>query len=778
MADYIPKVPPIFQTSLATPLPSTGASVDIASPLMLNGIALSGLVGVSMDIGQPNPEYAIATLSGVTLTFIVRGISPLLPRTSDPTLVRSHRRGAVIKITDFMAISLMRDLLNGTTPFENKLSYLTHLTFIPGSFEIPDVKYVDDGDAATLATAEAFAIAYADKVAGLSSGIGGKPMTFSLPDSISVITPISVYMNKEALIFTGKGSHSTTIYLQDTDGLIMSRDFSVDWSSAIASPSACLIGGSFFALLTDGTNYRVYKYDSTDLSLGGTLVMFSGGSLGTISGLTMTTNGNDIFFNHDGANNASDNFIARYTVASTTFTYNSTTTMSGGSGYFDQFGVDDNLVYYGFSLLNQNISKWNSSGVLQYTSGSFPFVSGFKILNWGNTFYITDVNLNQDVIYVKLYVPGSDLTPATPITTAELVYGETIAKNDYLFQANGNESLSNLQSNAGSDDTSTITAATVFIGQEFTTSAKASTIKSVTLSMRRPNGTITGNAIVRIFASSGGLPTGAALGSSVGTSVGSLPVSPNTPVKFNFTVPVAVSPSTSYCFVLDTSSLSNFSGHVLSFAFATSGSPSYSVSSNSGTSYTLASQHPMYYLIEQGITAGRVYKTDITTPIYNMGPYLGFAQEAGISGETHSVQLLGIVTNLIPTFTVGQQVYIDPATPGGLVQTAGIHTGRSIGIAIGAHSILLLPLKRRGDQETYSSGDILNQDGFLMFYGETSSLQDLTVTESNPFNSDVVWNLVATQQSWGTVPVKSGYSYTFSGTGSFGTVYFYPLING
>lgn len=121
MIEFLPKVPPIFQTQLAFELDPTDMTATIATELLIGGASLSGLVCFSVDIGQPNPEYMIGTLSGNTFTITLRNIDPLDPTVSLGTFSSVHRQGAVVKITDFATIQLMRNILSGITPLQNPL---------------------------------------------------------------------------------------------------------------------------------------------------------------------------------------------------------------------------------------------------------------------------------------------------------------------------------------------------------------------------------------------------------------------------------------------------------------------------------------------------------------------------------------------------------------------------------------------------------------------------------------------------------------------------------
>lgn len=141
---YIPQTPPIWQTILSFQLNPTDTTATIASELLINGNALGGLLCVSIDIGQPNPEYAIGTLSGNVITFITRNCDPLNPNNTIGTFGSIHGAGAVVKITDFASIQMMVNLFNGVTGLQNIISYASPLTPVNPQ-DIVDKAYVDAG---------------------------------------------------------------------------------------------------------------------------------------------------------------------------------------------------------------------------------------------------------------------------------------------------------------------------------------------------------------------------------------------------------------------------------------------------------------------------------------------------------------------------------------------------------------------------------------------------------------------------------------------------------
>lgn len=121
--DFIPQTPPLWQTQLAFDLGPSDTSATLAPELLTSGIPLPAgtLVCVSIDIGQPNPEYIVGTLTANILTFITRNVDPLDPTVSIGAFSSTHGQGAIVKITDFSTIQIMRNILQGITALQNVL---------------------------------------------------------------------------------------------------------------------------------------------------------------------------------------------------------------------------------------------------------------------------------------------------------------------------------------------------------------------------------------------------------------------------------------------------------------------------------------------------------------------------------------------------------------------------------------------------------------------------------------------------------------------------------
>lgn len=165
------------------------------------------------------------------------------------------------------------------------------------------------------------------------------------------------------------------------------HDVTIDWASAQTIFCAVIIGSYLYVLMYDAsTNQRVYRYDPTNLAAGGTLMTFSGGSLGTTNGALMTSDGTNFYFSADGGNSANTYVLAKYTLSGTTFTYVSSITC--GSTAFNRYWVKASGDIYA-ATTDGFLHKYNSSGTQQWVTDDRFFVtlSGGAALNIADTLY-------------------------------------------------------------------------------------------------------------------------------------------------------------------------------------------------------------------------------------------------------------------------------------------------------------------------------------------------------------------------------------------------------
>ena len=125
----LPKVSARLETILASAYAATATTYNIASGTDINGSALAGYYGLTIDGGTANEQFDVVTISGTTCTVVVRDCDPSNPLASRTRTVPAHGKGASVKITDYPLMGFIRSLLNGDYTFDNILAYTSAPTF-------------------------------------------------------------------------------------------------------------------------------------------------------------------------------------------------------------------------------------------------------------------------------------------------------------------------------------------------------------------------------------------------------------------------------------------------------------------------------------------------------------------------------------------------------------------------------------------------------------------------------------------------------------------------
>lgn len=145
MASNLTKIIANFETSIVNKLEASGTSFDLVSNTDKDGNTLpSGLYGFTLSEGESNEEHIIGTLSGSTVTITSRNVQRNDGSTAQTG--KTHRKGSSVKLTNFIPLKRMMDLLDGTTDFDSAtpLKYDGVVTHTPGSNEFATIKYADD----------------------------------------------------------------------------------------------------------------------------------------------------------------------------------------------------------------------------------------------------------------------------------------------------------------------------------------------------------------------------------------------------------------------------------------------------------------------------------------------------------------------------------------------------------------------------------------------------------------------------------------------------------
>lgn len=478
MTQTLGKLVADFETQLAVKMAVGATTGTLQSNLDRDGNAIpNGRHFFTIDRDNSSKEYIVATVSGVDMT----GIQTVTRQGSASSgVVREHRVGANVIISDFAHIKRINDLLDGTTSFDsgtplgydgapsittgNQLAtktyadsgdalsvhlagtetltgtktftstarpkYDTHPTFSADE-ELIDKKYADDLaiagspdssttvkgisklDTAPASAANPIAVG-TNRVVSTSSGASdsGKIPSLNALGDLSAFVPMSIIditpFNSSPKQFSSDSAGTvlmgtaSTIDLVQSDYIYQKRTFTSDWASAAESASFVRLGSYVYALLRDASsNYRVYRYDRTNLSAGGTLMTIATQALSTSGGtsLRMASNGTDFFFNFKGGNSANDYVVSRYTLSGTTLTYAADITCGSTSGTMTAFSVDSSTNIYGMYNVDTTIRKFNSSGTLQYTT---PQYVGNQILGYiSGNHYISE---STPARFTKIYL--------------------------------------------------------------------------------------------------------------------------------------------------------------------------------------------------------------------------------------------------------------------------------------------------------------------------------------------------------------------------------------
>lgn len=223
MANVIPKTCANLETSLATAISSSAASLTAASITTDDGVVLpSGTYGITVDQGTNQQEHMIVSFAGTTVgTIVTRGVSVIDGTTNIPALQFAHARGASIKFTDHPVLIRLLRVLQGTDTLDSKLSYTSHPTFSSNT-ELIDKKYADDlaiagaPDASTIVKGILEAATSAELAAGTATGATGALLaatgaSFNATSSAAVLVPVTNASGKLSAGFGGAASSLATL---------------------------------------------------------------------------------------------------------------------------------------------------------------------------------------------------------------------------------------------------------------------------------------------------------------------------------------------------------------------------------------------------------------------------------------------------------------------------------------------------------------------------------------------------------------------------------------
>ena len=299
------------------------------------------------------------------------------------------------------------------------------------------------------------------------------------------------------------------------------------------------------------------------------------------------------------------------------------------------------------------------------------------------------VNLDYSGTYdgTNIQLDGNGTT--SQYQTTQITLGESVSAGDALYISDGNEG--NVIDYYGtSGTTGNGSGAGYWFGQLFTTLSDTTAIKNVWVRFgtnATTLGGLTGTISVSIRAVSGGVPTGADLGSGAATIADSTISTGNYQyLNLVFGTPITVSASTTYAIIIRDSM---GGGTNIYTPYASVGSGGGLVtSSNSGSTWAADTTKNLTCIIMDtiGRTAGRYYKTKASVLDARNFP-TAFALESGTAGQVKTVVIGGI----IPTtgLTAGSDYYVSN-TAGAIATSAGTY-GKKLGRAISTTQLFFQP---------------------------------------------------------------------------------------
>lgn len=143
----VPSAVALYVDSLASAITANDTSFTLVRGTDKTGTALaSSTYGFIIDEGSANEEMVLANCTGTVCTGVIRGINPVSGTSTTDSLKKSHRRGAVVKMTDGPILITLSQILGGREGFGAIVKYDTSVatTSFTDRAQIVSKGYADD----------------------------------------------------------------------------------------------------------------------------------------------------------------------------------------------------------------------------------------------------------------------------------------------------------------------------------------------------------------------------------------------------------------------------------------------------------------------------------------------------------------------------------------------------------------------------------------------------------------------------------------------------------
>lgn len=440
MATLLTKIVADFSTT-TTAKWSVGATTGtLTSGLDSDGIQLpTGTYGFTIDRKNSSKEYFTATLTGASLTNIksvTRGTG-----VGTAGLVREHRKGAEVIISDYVAIKRMMDVFDGTTSFDAD---------VPLTYDGTPT-FTDDNSLVTKAYADAIAIAGGADATTTIKGISKMsyaPASAASPIAVGDNDPrVPTQSENDALAGTSGTPSSTNKFVTNDDTA----------TAATADKVARRLAGGNLTVVTESQGNNSTKAASTAYVDTGLTALPTFSSIGKYTTNTLPTYTGGYYtyeapFLFDAGGGISG-WVTNFTPATTSQTaggYVEFSTASAGyvHSYLPGFvstGSDTKLKYSNLGS-NSVIIK----GRFALTLGTTP-IWGFGLSSYGTTSSIYEAYNSTAKNSIRFVYDGTKLYSVTSVegigaTTNEItgitmtnqnIYTITVTSTSVSFYVNG-----------------------------------------------------------------------------------------------------------------------------------------------------------------------------------------------------------------------------------------------------------------------------------------------------------------------------------------------------
>ena len=276
-----------------------------------------------------------------------------------------------------------------------------------------------------------------------------------------------------------------------------------------------------------------------------------------------------------------------------------------------------------------------------------------------------------------------EITASLNNTVTNYTAGQALSAFEAVFVADATETT--VVTNGGSTSDDLLDETTDYRAQSFTVTSLSNTLKSVSFPMYRNSGP-TGNMVIALRATSGGLPTGANLASTT-LDVSTLNVGSATTKTFTFNYPV--SNSTEYAIVFDPSGITFGVGSV-AIQVGSSYTGGTRSTSTDGSSWTSAgSTDYNFSAILNDTETGKVYKTTALASDNRLNNYVGIVSSAVARDGTAKVVTTGLIRDM-SGLTTGTIYYLSD-TAGAIAASAGT-VSKKIGKAVATTQLKLIEI--------------------------------------------------------------------------------------